>query len=1381
MNPEQTVRRLEALRPRVQRRSTRLQQQQFFYSDIILLPTAIEQLERYLDRLERSRSNTAPATHIQAYQTIDIRYRFSELTGPEDFIRSIQSTVLIEQVVEDLQTRYYIPSVQSGELLPELIFDTPRGSAAYPAVEETNAYQNSSYLLEPFSFSSLQEVASLLQDYVTRLEENGGDYMAISLQKFALIFRFPLRSLVQTLVRGGGMMDVIYAAIPTALLLTKETWPDALYKYKEWSTARSLAVKFGYKYKKSIPDHLKDMRGLWVVPGGWVANVCGIVAFLYGWRLASAHTTLLDVYYETPSLLVEAAQDMQERHDIEVPMRLQSFEQLIEDYANTYELIIYDHMHMPLFTYRGSECTVPKAPFDSATYPLTVQRRDAIMKKQICLFIDIVSGHYLPIFDIGLFFSKRVQEATAAKTRAKSTSSCPICYVNMRDVAMKSHTCHFRKCLACSKLFDSYDAYKEHQPEDPFCEKRHACRHCGLSMYNNQCCALHEIHCRIYQKPLFETCNRCYRRIDLDEPEPHKCMSFCCALCGKWQTDPKRYDLENKVEYFVNHPCPMNRQSAAKLKGKTTSGCYAFDFESMLRKAELRIGSIDRDIYYHDVNYVCAQKLGSNENASFPTLAAFWSYVVEQSKEESTMWFAHNFKGYDGRILLDYLETQNVAPVQLILAGDKIMNAIFAITVGHDEKTNLPIRRQISFRDSLNHFACSLERLPKMFGLESEGHKGFFPYKFNTIENSQYVGTIPGRKWFGYDSFLEDKKREFDAWYAEYETNGRRYDFAQELAFYCKLDTLILRRALEEYQKVGLELTEIDPLRCVTIASYAYKVYTDRFRPNDTLYYLDYSFDTFARKAFHGGKTDVRCMLYEQTEEDRAAGIGLRYVDIQSLYPTVQYFDPMPCGMPTTETFSSTRQPAIESLLSEDDFFGFIECDMLPIRFMFHPTLCAFQDGKLMATLNPLKKVVLTSAEFQYALNEKRYACTHVYRIDRYQKTKELFRGYMELFLKIKITNGGLKQCYKDDPASFEAYARSWKEHCNIDLSPDDFQHNPPMRELAKLLCNSLWGKFGERNDRPTTEVLTGSKEIRMYYKKIVRGDYIEMRSRRFGQFYERKQYRHRMPQGKRNIAVAAFVTAHARLRLQKELDNLETRVYYHDTDSIIYKHIPGEYAIDEGPLLGDWASETGSHLITRFVSIAPKTYAYTSEYKGDVIKAKGFTMNGTTQRIVTFGTIKKMITDTAEAQKAHIDIPTTTFQHLVDEGKMITYETLKQMNLVYNKGVVERGSFRVYPHGIETLLGFEANAFPIQNLFTPLLSVESNVDRARRLENYLREKMHQDDCLFTNVAIYIEHAIIPALQEQAETVSPEMATGILTTIHYLVAEFGVDGFDLEE
>lgn len=110
-------------------------------------------------------------------------------------------------------------------------------------------------------------------------------------------------------------------------------------------------------------------------------------------------------------------------------------------------------------------------------------------------------------------------------------------------------------------------------------------------------------------------------------------------------------------------------------------------------------------------------------------------------------------------------------------------------------------------------------------------------------------------------------------------------------------------------------------------------------------------------------------------------------------------------------------------------------------------------------------------------------------------------------------------------------------------------------------------------------------------------------------------------PQPTVNVVITAYVTAQARLKLYSYLEELNDRVFYYDTDSVIYVSRPDESDIATGQFVGDMTDElenygSGSY-IKKFVSGRPKNYSFriysTKKQRGVVVcKVKGVSLNYT-------------------------------------------------------------------------------------------------------------------------------------------------------------------------
>ena len=92
-------------------------------------------------------------------------------------------------------------------------------------------------------------------------------------------------------------------------------------------------------------------------------------------------------------------------------------------------------------------------------------------------------------------------------------------------------------------------------------------------------------------------------------------------------------------------------------------------------------------------------------------MAWVWNLRVTEPGRRPFVLIAHDFKGYDGYLLLEELYQQEVAPSQIV-NGAKLLS--------------VSIPGGIKFIDSLNFFPMALGSFPQTFGLREEA-KGSFP------------------------------------------------------------------------------------------------------------------------------------------------------------------------------------------------------------------------------------------------------------------------------------------------------------------------------------------------------------------------------------------------------------------------------------------------------------------------------------------------------------------------------------------------------------------------------------------------------------------------------------------------------------------------------
>lgn len=835
--------------------------------------------------------------------------------------------------------------------------------------------------------------------------------------------------------------------------------------------------------------------------------------------------------------------------------------------------------------------------------------------------------------------------------KAQKNAGEHFCYCCLSYQIRRQHLCKdFDQCDKCLTKFQTASHKKEH------CEWEiggSVCPRCEKRFYNERCYEAH--HCRASH---VDVCERCEKKIF--PSVQHTCGAYKCRCCKEMVDNTHRCFIQMNEEVE-----PLSAEDVGK-------SYYAFDLESMLIPIEGTTAT------RHEVNLVVVRLCFSDEEHVFPNLERFVLWMEEQTHEITL--FAHNLKGYDGRIVFDYLFDKHTPPQEVVWRGSKIMKMIYG---------------KISFQDTLLHLPTSLEQMPKMFGLdESQFKKGFFPYKFNTPENQAYDGRVPEMHYFEPDRMKEKKRLEFMNWYAK--QADVEYNFQRELLEYCQSDVRILAKSIESYMRQQISNHILNPFDSLTIASYAMRVYRTYYMPEESIARLGRQEHADIAKSMHGGRTDTRRVLKEWTDDEIERGFYGKYQDVQSLYPTVQFYDPLPVGVPRYKHWGNQSQPTAEDIAG---FFGFVCCDIEPTSKLFHPILVDVdpQTGRLVADLRAKTEIVIPSPEFHLALANG-YLVTKVHWWYEFDSSTELFKSYFRTFLKDKIEASGVPNWIRSDE-QWQEFVDYHRDQLGIELDRERMIPNASRKTGAKLLCNSLWGKFGEKSDYHHWErFLLGAEDDKILglERKWIFGE-IDITYRKYsgdnvavGMIYKKNPAMAVANRTKTNIALASMITSHARCRLWQEMAKLGDRVIYHDTDSIIYERSPTKYNIPEGRYLGEWEDETGNLPIMKFVSTGPKCYSYAVKKPDGTMKEetkiKGITLTSENSRLVNFESMKQLVVGELQS------IPTNhlTFKYNRNLGEIHTVDVIKQFIFTYKKGDINRepgvDQWKVYPFGYDEI-----------------------------------------------------------------------------------------------
>ena len=242
-----------------------------------------------------------------------------------------------------------------------------------------------------------------------------------------------------------------------------------------------------------------------------------------------------------------------------------------------------------------------------------------------------------------------------------------------------------------------------------------------------------------------------------------------------------------------------------------------------------------------------------------------------------------------------------------------------------------------------------------------------------------------------------------------------------------------------------------------------------------------------------------------------------------------------------------------------------------------------------------------------------------------------LFALYVDAFMRIKQESSGFPSSAQTE-SERQAYVDAYYEHEGIRLDPDKIAKNAGMRAISKAVMNCIWGKFAERENLKQTKYLKTMGELLDMFRDsatnvkdliIHNEDVIEVHFNNNAGFVEHNV--------NTNIIVASFTTALARLKLYTVLEQLDDRVLYHDTDSVVFRTDPTLEHMDPktGAFLGELTDEiddTGEEYIETWLCGGPKNYSYRTNKGNTVCKVRGFTLNASNSMVINHDTLKELI-----------------------------------------------------------------------------------------------------------------------------------------------------------
>ena len=325
------------------------------------------------------------------------------------------------------------------------------------------------------------------------------------------------------------------------------------------------------------------------------------------------------------------------------------------------------------------------------------------------------------------------------------------------------------------------------------------------------------------------------------------------------------------------------------------------------------------------------------------------------------------------------------------------------------------------------------------------------------------------------------------------------------------------------------------------------------------------------------------------------------------------------------------------------------------------------------------------SEELKKAI-ELGYIVKEIYEIYDYEKKGKIFQEYVNTFLKIIQESSGFpNNCFDENgqvkESCIDEYIAGYLDHEGIHLDREKIIRNEGMRMVAKTLLNSLWEKFAQNEGNTKVVFVKNYDELMEWVQdkryELTTFDFVSEDSMRLC-LHPQEAYITPLKNG--NVIVACFVTSYSRLRLYEKLQELQHRLLYFDTDSIIYYTDTNrnDMNVKCGNYLGELTNELNDgEWIESFYSTGPKCYSYVTNLGETIVHVKGFSLKGEGKNKINFESMKQTVEDIQNK----IEIKYTDVISRTKTQKVYTEDETKIFSFTFDKRIVN-DDFTTLPFG---------------------------------------------------------------------------------------------------
>lgn len=467
-------------------------------------------------------------------------------------------------------------------------------------------------------------------------------------------------------------------------------------------------------------------------------------------------------------------------------------------------------------------------------------------------------------------------------------------------------------------------------------------------------------------------------------------------------------------------------------------------------------------------------------------LKEFFNHFISKKYDKYVL-YAHNLSSFDGVLILESL-------VYLCEEnGYKLDpcikdNSIKSITIkfGLREKGR-GYRYSITFHDSLLLLLTSLDKLSKTF-----------------LKDHPELQKMDNKKLLEY-LLYEDVRV----------NTTNEAEILSQLELYCERDSLALAYIIESFANMIYERFKLNIHDYMTLSSLALAIYRSNYLKSDELIpIISGSIYKDISKAYHGGHTDVYGLY---SKED------VHSYDYSSMYPAQMFKHPMPTGK--IDKFEGNPLNIGETLESLKEKLAFIKCSVFVDKSLNRPLY------QTTAEINGEIRSVCATGTFK---NQWVFVPELLYY-------EELTKG------KIRIIPESIEKGYL-----FESTV-IFKDYINdLYLIKNSVTKDDPWYLISKILMNSLYGRMGLRQELTEYSLMPSCKvedfSIKCGDSETLIKDVLEFDSCNSSLVITSKDSD--QVELKSSVAIAAAITAYARMELAPILLDESLDIMYIDTDS---------------------------------------------------------------------------------------------------------------------------------------------------------------------------------------------------------------------------------------